>query len=171
MIKVLHASHNGELYKRWISSVGDIADLIRENNLETLTSDDGRIDFWFTPSIHHGYRRINRKATEILLATTRFSASDVPLLRGNIILTAHSPAGELVSLTDEQSDTLAHALDEATWWQDLVLSWRCNRDQRRQNRADQANNAHLLERIFTPDFTTDGEPGGPSKDAWNSPNA
>ncbi len=48
MIQVLHASHNGELYKRRVLSVDDIADLIRETSLETLTNTAG-IDFWFTP--------------------------------------------------------------------------------------------------------------------------
>lgn len=48
MIQVLHASHNGELYKRRVVSVEDIADLIRETSLETLTNTAG-IDFWFTP--------------------------------------------------------------------------------------------------------------------------
>ena len=88
MIQVLHASHNGELYKRRVLSADDIADLIRETSLETLTNTAG-IDFWFTPSTHRAHRRVNRSATELLLATTRFTASNVPLMRGIVVLAAH----------------------------------------------------------------------------------
>lgn len=134
MIQVLHASHNGELYKRRVRSVDDIADVIRETNLETLTNRSG-IDFWFTPSIHRAHQRINRKATEILLATTRFTAANVPLLRGIVVLTAHDDAGELAALTDSQIDTLADTIGSLSWRQELVLSRRIATDQRRQVRA------------------------------------
>ena len=92
MIQVLHASHNGELYKRRVLSADDIADLIRETSVETLTNTAG-IDFWFTPSTHRAHRRVNRSATELLLATTRFTASNVPLMRGIVVLAAHDGAG------------------------------------------------------------------------------
>lgn len=141
MIQVLHANHNGELYKRRVLTVGDIADLIRENHLETLTSRDGQVDFWFTPSTQHGHRCVNRKATEIFLATTEFTVSNVPLLRGIVVLTAHTHNGELASLTDDQVDRLARALNDTTWWQCQILSWRYRRDQRRQRRADQSGHA------------------------------
>lgn len=140
MTQVLLASHNGQLYKRRVRSVADIADLIRETDLETLTSGDGQIDFWFTPSTHPSHRRVNRNATQIFLATTGFTASTVPLLRGIIVVTAHDPAGELQSLTDTQVQHLAETLDSTSWWQNIVLSRRYTRDhrgQRRQSRAAQ----------------------------------
>ena len=134
MIQVLHASHNGELYKRRVLSVDDIADLIRETSLETLTNTAG-IDFWFTPSTHRAHRRVNRSATELLLATTRFSASNVPLMRGIVVLEAHDGAGELAGLSDEQINGLPDTLRCLSWREDLVLSRRIARDQRSQLRA------------------------------------
>ena len=81
---------------------------------------------------------MNRKATEIFLATTDFTASNVPLLRGIVILTAHTHAGELAGLTDAQVDRLVDAPDSTSWWQDLVLSSRYARDDRRQLRDSRA---------------------------------
>jgi len=46
VLRVLH-SHNAELYKHRVQCVDDIADLVRESHVETLTSGDGSIDFWF----------------------------------------------------------------------------------------------------------------------------
>lgn len=147
MFRVLHASHNGELYKNRIQGVADIADLVREAHLETLSSADGDIDFWFSPSTHPFAHRINRKATEIYLATTGFTASNVPLLRGIVILATHTAAGELAGLTEAQLDRLINALDSTSWRQDLVLSRRYARDDRQRRRsvrsANQRANASL----------------------------
>jgi hypothetical protein len=41
----IHASHTGNLYQVTIHTVADIADLVRETYLETLTSSDGETDF------------------------------------------------------------------------------------------------------------------------------
>lgn len=134
MIQVLHASHNGELYKRRVRSVADIADIIRESHLETLTNRSG-IDFWFTPSTHRAHRCVNRKATEMFLATTRFTAANVPLLRGIVVLAAHDGACEPAALDDTQIDTLAETIGSLSWREDLVLSHRIATDQRRRLRA------------------------------------
>ena len=134
MIQVLQASHNGELYKRHVRTVDDIADVIRETNLETLTNRSG-IDFWFTPSIHRAHLFINRNATEIFLATTRFTAANVPLLRGIVVLAAHDGAGEPADLDDARIETLAETIGSLSWRQDLVLSRRIATDQRRRRRA------------------------------------
>lgn len=130
MIRVLQASHNGELYQRAIGSVDDIPELIREENLETLTSSDGCIDFWFTPCTHPFHRRINRKATAIYLATTRFTPRTVPLMRGIVVLTAHDTEGTPASLTEAQIRTLADHATNTSWRQDLILSRRYNREQK-----------------------------------------
>ncbi|MCV7225279.1 hypothetical protein [Mycolicibacterium komossense] len=135
MFRVLHASHNGHLYKSHVRGLGDIADLVREAHLETLTSADGEIDFWLTPPSH---QRINRNATEIFLHTSTFGASTVPLLRGIVVLATHTSDGELVGLTEAQMGRLIEARDSTTWRQDHVLSVRYGRDQRRRRRADNA---------------------------------
>jgi hypothetical protein len=133
-MQVLFACHNGELYKTSLLSVDDIAEIVRARHLETLTNRDG-IDFWFTPSTHRFHQRVNRKATEIFLRTTRFTASTVPLLRGIVVLTAHDAAGELAGLSDAQVNGLAAACGQISWGEDLVLSRRISRDQRSQLRA------------------------------------
>lgn len=144
MLRVLHASHNGELYKHRVLGVADIADLIRETHLETLSSADGDIDFWFTPSTHPAHQRINRKATEIFLATSGFTASSVPLLRGRLVIATHTPAGELAGLTDAQMDRLINAVDSTSWRQDHILSARYARDERSQRRASRAVTQHAI---------------------------
>ena len=73
MFQTLHASHNGNLYRVQLHDRGDIADLVREHRLETATSGDGHIVFWFTPSTHSSHMQVNKQATELLLATTRFT--------------------------------------------------------------------------------------------------
>lgn len=150
MFQVLLASHNGQLYKRRVRGVDDIADLIREGDLETLTSSDGTVDFWFTPSTRSSHRRVNRNATEIYLATTGFTARNVPLMRGIVVLAAHDAAGGLASLTDPQIDTLAGHVERTSWWQDLVLARRYARDQRRELRAVRTTRKHQHEDLPWP---------------------
>lgn len=145
MLQVLHASHNGTLYRRHLRCTADIADLIRETHLETLTSTDGEIDFWFTPSTGPGHQRVNRKATEIFLATTKFSASNVPLLRGILVLATHTPAGELAGLTDAHMQRISQALTSTSWLRSRILDARLARDERSQRRASTAENKKRLE--------------------------
>ncbi|GAT01199.1 hypothetical protein [Mycolicibacterium fortuitum] len=146
MIQVLHASHNGVLYKRHIANIDDIADLIRESDVETLTSADGRTDFWITPSTRPANRRINRKATEIFLATTGFTAKNVPLLRGIVVLTAHGTTGAPVTMTDAHLTGLADTVGTASWRDALILAVRYARDERRQRRAEQAVQPDFFQR-------------------------
>ena len=67
---VLNASagHDGNLYEVELDGMADIADLVCEERLESLTSTDGVIDFWLTPSLQPSHRRVNGTATELLLA-------------------------------------------------------------------------------------------------------
>lgn len=147
MIQALLASHNGQLYKRWVCSIDDIADLVRESHLEVLTSSEGRIAFWFTPSLHCAHRKVNRKATEIVLGTTRFTPRNVPLMRGIVVVTAHDSAGALASLSDEQIRSLAGLVERTPWWQDLVLSRRCALDRRRELRATRVARKQQLDKL------------------------
>jgi hypothetical protein len=43
------------------------------------------IDYWFTTSTRRCNRQVNCCATEMLLATTRFTAKTVPLLRAAVV--------------------------------------------------------------------------------------
>ena len=50
--------------------------------------------------------KVNRSATEMLLATTRFTAKTVPLLRGGVVVATHDAAGELDGLSWQQLELL-----------------------------------------------------------------
>jgi hypothetical protein len=47
---------------------------VRDEHIENLTSTDQRIDFWFSPSMRRS-QRLNRLATELLRASTKFNAA------------------------------------------------------------------------------------------------
>jgi hypothetical protein len=132
MYLALHASHNGNLFKVNVLGIGDIADLIREHHLESLTSRDGGIDFWLTPSLEPYHRSVNRMATEMLLAASRFNARNVPLLRGNVVMAGHDNNGALAGLTDDQISWLVNS--EPSRRDEWVLARRFAGDERRQRR-------------------------------------
>jgi hypothetical protein len=137
MIQTLHASHNEDLYKITLCGIADIADLVRDNRLRVLTSTDSTIDFWFPT--HNARVRVNRHATELLLATTRFTAHDVPLLRGDIVMTGHDSAGNPASLTDINMRRLINS--EPSWREERILGRRVSRDRRAQRKARTAAGA------------------------------
>lgn len=146
MITLL-ASHNEELYRIEPWSVADIAGLVRGNRLQVLTSTDGTLDFWFA---HQPWLRLNRQATELLLATTRFTAHEVPLLRGDIVIAAHDSTGQPTSLTDTQMSRLINS--EPSRREERILHRRFDRDLRAQRRtraaAEAAARNSLLARAF-----------------------
>lgn len=133
MFQTLHASHNGNLYRVQLHDRDDIADLVREHRLETASSRDNTIVFWFTPATHSSHMQLNKQATELLLMTTAFTARQVPLMRGNIVITGNDGQGNPTELTADQMNRLINA--EPTGGQEWLLSWRFRRDERAQRRA------------------------------------
>ena len=119
------ASDNEKLYKVELCGVADIAYLVRDKFLQVLSSTDGTIDFWFS---HNRHLQVNPCGTELLMATTRFTARDVPLLRGSIVITSHDSAGNPASLTDDHMDRLINSLP--SWREDRILRRRVSRDLR-----------------------------------------
>ncbi len=134
MNTVLYFSPNGVVYETRAYSKADIAELVDDYGLESLTSTDRQFDFWFTPSTRRCRRKVNRSASEMLLATTRFTAKTVPLLRGGVVVATHDSAGELDGLSWEQLDRLIQNSFTLTRRDDRVLSRRITRDERRQQR-------------------------------------
>ena len=132
MNTVLYFSPNGVVYETRAYSNADIAELVDNYGLESLTSTDRQFDFWFTPSTRACRRKVNRSATEMLLATTRFTAKTVPLLRGGVVVATHDSAGELDGLSWQQLDRLIQNSFTLTRRDDRVLSRRITRDERRQ---------------------------------------
>lgn len=133
LFQTLYASQNGDLYRIELDGVGDIVDLVDEHNLASLTSTDCTIDFWSAASLNPKHQSVNRTATELLLATTKFDARTVPLLRGNVVLASHDGDGSVAGLTDIQVRWLVNS--EPSRRDEWTLGRRFSRDERRRRRA------------------------------------
>jgi hypothetical protein len=123
------------------STVDDISYSLRDLHVESIAtaSDFGRLAFWFSPRLRVMPDDVNRPATELLLASTRFSASTVPLLRGRWVLTSHDSRGNPAGLADEQIVALAHHVP--SWRHQLILDRRYNIDGQVQRRIRMARRA------------------------------
>ena len=132
MNTVLYFSPRGAVYETRAYSKADIAELVHDRGLVCLTSTDRQYDFWFTPSARRCQRRANRSATELLLATTNFTAKTVPLLRGCIVVATHDSDGDLDGLSWQQLDDLMGKSRSLTKRDERMLSRRIVRDDRRQ---------------------------------------
>lgn len=136
MKQILLASHNESLYQLRVLSELDVADLVRVDRPKVLSSTDGAIDFWFA---HEPRVAVNYGATEMLLASTRFTAHDVPLLRGDVVIAAHDATGNLAGLNDIQIKTLLTT--DPSRQDTRILARRFSSDrtaQRRQSRRGSA---------------------------------
>jgi len=157
MNTVLYFSPHDVVYETRAYSNADIAELIDDYGLQSLTSTDRQFDFWFTPSTRRCRRKVNRSATEILLATTRFTAKTVPLLRGGVVVATHASAGELDGLSWQQLDLLIQNSCTLTRRDDRVLGRRITREARRLQRnpvaADSAPGILRLGRLSAVDAT------------------
>src|ERR1700754_1368969 len=132
MNTVLYFSPRGATYETQAYSKADIARLVHDRGLDCLTSTNRQFDFWFTPSARRCQRRANCRATELLLATTNFTAKTVPLLRGCIVVATHDSDGDLDGLSWQQLDDLMKKSRSLTKRDDRMLSRRIVRDDRRQ---------------------------------------
>lgn len=147
MNTVLYFGVNGAIYETRAYTTADIDQLVHDHGLHCLTSADRQFDFWFSPSTHSCQRHVNRRATELLLATTTFTAKTVPLLRGCVVVATHDADGELDGLSWQQLDLLAHRGRSLTKQQKRALHRQINRDERRRHeplvpaaRCDRAHN-------------------------------
>ncbi len=133
MHTVLYFSITGDIYETRAYTTADIDQLVHDQGLQSLTSTDRQFDFWFSPSTHWCQRRVNRPATELLLATTTFSAKSVPLLRGCVVVATHDSDGELDGLSWQQLDLLIRRNQSLSRRDARVLNRRMNRDDRRRH--------------------------------------
>ncbi|MBV8290894.1 MAG: hypothetical protein JOY55_03580, partial [Mycobacterium sp.] len=92
MNTILYFSPNGVVYETRAYSKAEISELVNDHGLESLTSTDRQFNFWFTPT-RCCQHRPNRRATGLFLATTRFTAKTVPLLRGGVVVATHDSDG------------------------------------------------------------------------------
>ncbi|MFS0897591.1 hypothetical protein [Mycolicibacterium litorale] len=139
MNTVLYINPKGVVYETRAFSKADIAELVSDYGLESLSSGDRQFDFWFTPTTRRCQRRVNRTATGLLQSATGFTARNVPLLRGGVVVATHDADGHLDGLSWEQLDRLARMSRSLTARDHRILT-------RRSNRAD----ARLRRRPATP---------------------
>ncbi|CDO08255.1 hypothetical protein C1S82_19360 [Mycolicibacterium cosmeticum] len=135
MNTVLYFSVNGAVYETRAYTQADITQLVHDQGLQSLISADRQFDFWFSPTSRRCQRDVNRRATELLLATTSFDAKTVPLLRGCIVVATHDADGDLDGLSWEQLELLAHKNRGVSARDQRILSRRIARDRRRLRRS------------------------------------
>jgi hypothetical protein len=132
MNTVLYCSPDGVVYETRAYSTADLDQLVQSHGLQCLTSADRQFDFWFSPSTRRCQRRTNPIATELLLATTNFTAKAVPLLRGCVVIATHDTDGDFDGLSWQQLDLLARKNRSLTKRDVRVLSRRIEREKRRR---------------------------------------
>lgn len=131
MNTVLYFTANGAVYETRAYTKADIDHLIQDQGLHCLTSADNQFDFWFSPSARGCQRRTNQFATELLLATTEFTAKSVPLLRGGVVVATHDADGDLDGLSWQQLDVLARHTRSVSRRDERVLRRRAVREDHR----------------------------------------
>lgn len=134
MNTVLYFSADGAVYETRAYTTADIDKLVEDQGLQCLTSTDRQFDFWFSPATRGCQHRANRRATELLLATTTFTAKSVPLLRGCVVVATHDADGDLDGLSWQQLDLLMRKSQSLTKHDARVLDRRIARDARRDRR-------------------------------------
>ena len=134
MNTVLYCSSNGIVYETRAYTKADIDRLVSNHGLVCLTSADRQFDFWFAPSATRCQRHINQTATELLLATTNFTAKTVPLLPGCVVIATHDADGDLDGLSWLQLDLLAQQNRSLSNRDARILGRRIARAARRQRR-------------------------------------
>ena len=106
MNTVLYFSANGAVFETDAFGKADLDQLIQGRQLQRLTSANGQFDFWFSPTTQRCQRRVNTKATELLMATSSFTAKSVPLLHGAVVVATHDHDGDLDGLSWQQLELL-----------------------------------------------------------------
>jgi hypothetical protein len=135
MNTVLYLSANGAVHETRAYTQADITQLVHNQSLQCLTSADRQFDFWFSPAPRGCQHRINRTATELLMATTTFTARSVPLLRGTIVVATHDADGDLDGLSWMQLDLLARHNRTVSAHDERIINRRIARDERLLHRA------------------------------------
>jgi hypothetical protein len=152
MNTILYFSPEGAVYETRAYTHDDIVGLVHDYGLESLTSSDQQFDFWFTPTTRRCRRKVNCSATEMLLATTRFTAKTVPLLYGAVVVATHDSVGDLDGLSWQQLDLLSKRSTTLTRRDDRVLNRRFKREARRLETPAAANvvtGRYVEQRIVT----------------------
>ncbi|MGY4710607.1 hypothetical protein ACXDF8_13785 [Mycolicibacterium sp. CBM1] len=150
MNTVLYFSVSGIVYETHAYSKADLAELVEGHELQCLTSTDRQFDFWFSPSASGCQRRVNAIATELLLATTSFTAKNVPLLHGCIVVATHDAQGAIDGLSWQQLDQLAEHNRALTARDERTLARRIAQDKRHEAQRARELQAAFARHAATP---------------------
>lgn len=134
MNTVLYFSANGAAYETDAFGKADLDQLIEGHRLQHVTSADGQFDFWFSPATRRCQRRVNTKATELLMVTSGFSAKSVPLLHGSVVVATHDHDGDLDGLSWAQMELLVEKFGGVTSRDERRLGKRVLREESRGQR-------------------------------------
>jgi hypothetical protein len=137
MNTILYFSAQGPVYETRAYTKADVDRLIHDRGLQSLSSADRQFDFWFSSSTPGCQRRVNLRATEMLLATTTFTAKTVPLLRGAVVVATHDADGDLDGLSWQQLDLLAARNRSVSARDERILTRRITRELQRARRTAQ----------------------------------
>ncbi len=135
MNTILYFSAQGPVYETRAYTKADVDRLIHDRGLQSLSSADRQFDFWFSSSTPGCQRRVNRRATELLLATTNFTSKTVPLLRGAVVVATHDADGDLDGLSWQQLDLLVARNRSVSARDERILTRRITRDLQRARRT------------------------------------
>lgn len=138
MNTILYFSAQGPVYETRAYTKADVDRLMHDRGLQSLSSADRQFDFCFSSSTPGCQRRVNRRATELLLATTTFNAKTVPLLRGAVVVATHDADGDLDGLSWQQLDLLAARNRSVSARDERILTRRITRELQRARRATPA---------------------------------
>ena len=139
LLRAAHASHTGQLFLVDLHPPHGITELIRDTQIETCTTQH-RLAFWFTRNSYRPLTHPNATATEILLTATRFTARNVPILRGDIVITGIDANGQPATLTHLQTHLITRSM--CTTREQHILARRFSHDTRVQRRRARAEHAH-----------------------------
>lgn len=100
---------------------------------DALSSGHG-VSFWFGV-VGNKRNEVNRLATQLLLATSTWTAAEVPLLHGPVLVAGRTPSGQPTALNMAQFEVLN------AW---STLSWRARRTLRRRIERERLSGTCLM---------------------------
>lgn len=104
-----------------VAGTSDVMAAVQGMHWDALSSGHG-VSFWFSV-VGNKRNEVNRLATQLLLATSTWTAAEVPLLYGPVLVAGRTPSGGPTALTRAQFEILN------AW---STLSWRARRILRRR---------------------------------------
>ena len=113
-----------------VAASSDAMAAVNGMHWDALRSGHG-VSFWFTV-VGTKRNEVNRLATQLLLATSSWTAAEVPLLYGPVLVAGRTPTGQPTALNMAQFEVLN------AW---STLSWRARRTLRRRIERERLSGA------------------------------